>query len=134
MTPEAALKLAQVVLAVHIAAAGFIVFGLIAIPLGAWLGWPFVHGFWWRGFHVVAMGLVAAQKLLGNSCFLSVWEFRLVDIASRVPHQTPAFQSFGEHVLYWNLPLWFFAWLYAALFVFVIYLWFRVPPRRRGQG
>lgn len=129
MSPETALKLAQVVLAVHIVVAGFIVFGLVAIPLGARIGWPFVYIFWWRTLHLAAMGIVALQKLLGSACFLSVWEFRLVDIASEVPHRIPAFQSFGEHVLYWNLPLWFFAWLYAALFVFAIVLWLRVPPR-----
>ncbi len=134
MSPQTALELAQVVLAAHIVAAAFIVFGIIAIPIGARLGWSFVYVLWWRLLHVAAMGIVAIQKLLGNSCFLSVWEFRLVDIASRVPHATPAFQSLGEHVLYWNLPLWFFAWLYAALFVFVIFLWFRVPPRRSGMA
>jgi Protein of Unknown function (DUF2784) len=130
MTPESALGLAQIVLAVHIAAATFIVFGIIAIPVGARLGWSFVYALWWRLPHVAAMGIVAIQKLLGNSCFLSEWEFRLVDIAGRMPHPTPAFQAFGERLLYWNLPLWFFAWLYTMLFAFVVVLWFHVPPRK----
>jgi hypothetical protein len=53
-----------------------------------------------------------------------------VAAASAVPHPTPVFQSIGEHVLYWNLPLWFFAALYSALFAFVAFLWFAVPPKR----
>ncbi len=130
MSPQTALQLAQTVLAIHILIAGFIVFGIIAIPLGARLGWPWIHIFWWRLLHIAAMGIVAAQKLMGNSCFLSTWEFHLVSIAREVPHHTPVFQSLGEHVLYWNLPLWFFACLYTALFVFVIALWFITPPRR----
>jgi hypothetical protein len=128
VSPQTALALAQAILAVHIAIAGFVVFGLVAIPLGARFGWPFVHIFWWRLLHVAAMGIIALQKLMGNSCFLSIWEFRLVEIASRIPHPTPLFQTIGEHVLYWNLPLWFFAALYSVLFVFVVALWFVVPP------
>ena len=133
-SPKVALQLAQAVLGVHILLAGFIVFGIIAIPLGARLGWPFVYLFWWRLLHVVAMGVVALQKVMGNACFLSEWEFKLVDIAREVPHRTPLFQALGEHVLYWNLPLWFFAWLYGALFAFVVALWFRTPPRRRVRA
>ena len=129
IAPHAAQLLAQAILAVHIAIAGFIIFGTVAIPLGARLGWPFVHVFWWRLAHLVAMGAVAVQKLLGNSCFLSVWERQLVDISNQVPHAAPAFQSFGEHVLYWNLPLWFFAWLYGLMFAFAIVMWFVVPAR-----
>lgn len=134
MSPETALNLAQAVLAVHLAVALFIVFGLVAIPLGAQLGWQFVYAFWWRMLHLVAMGAVAVQKLFGDSCFLSVWEFHLLDIARRVPHQMPIFQALGERVLYINLPLSFFVILYTALWLFVIILWFRVPPRFRHRA
>jgi Protein of Unknown function (DUF2784) len=134
VSPQTALQLAQAILAVHIAIAGFVIFGIVAIPLGARLGWQFVYNFWWRLIHVGAMGIIALQKLMGNSCFLSVWEFRLVDIASKIPHPTPVFQTIGEHVLYWNLPLWFFAALYTALFVFVVLMWFIVPPTTRGAS
>jgi hypothetical protein len=134
VSPQTALQLAQATLAVHIAIAGFVVFGIAAIPLGARLGWPFVYVFWWRLLHLGAMGIIALQKLLGNSCFLSVWEFHLVDLASRIPHPTPLFQTIGEHVLYWNLPLWFLAVLYTALFAFVGVMWFVVPPRLKGRA
>lgn len=67
MTPQDALLLAQVILAVHIAIAGFVVFGIAAIPIGARLGWPFVYVLSWRLVHLGAMGIIALQKLLGNS-------------------------------------------------------------------
>lgn len=129
--PHAASVLAQAVLAVHMAIAAFIVLGTIAIPLGARFGWVIVRMFWWRLAHLIAMGAVALQKLLGDSCFLSVWERHLVDIASEIPHRPPTFQSFGEHVLYWNLPLWFLSVLYSLMFVFVAIMWFVVPPRQK---
>jgi hypothetical protein len=133
VNPHTALDLAQTVLAVHIFIAGFIVFGIAVIPLGMRLGWPFIYIFWWRLLHLGAMGLVATQKLMGNACFLSIWEYRLVNVADELPHHVPAFQSIGDRVLYWNLPLWFFAALYSVLFGFVIALWFLAPPKR-GVG
>ncbi|MBU2721588.1 DUF2784 domain-containing protein, partial [Acidithiobacillus ferridurans] len=46
------LWLAQVILVVHILIIAFNVFGLIAIPLGAWRGWRWVRIFWWRALHL----------------------------------------------------------------------------------
>lgn len=121
-------------LAAHLTVAAFIVFGLVAIPLGGALRWPFVHVLWWRLAHLVAMGAVAAQKLMGNACFLTTWEDRLVAVAAQSPHSTPSFQTFGEHVLYWNLPLWFFAALYSLLFAYALALWFVVSPRHGAKS
>ena len=132
MSPEVAAQLAQVVLAVHLMIASFIVLGIIVIVLGGRLGWAITYIFWWRLVHLVAMGAVAVQKLMGNACFLSRWERGLLDMAGAVPHAMPAFQTLGDHVLYWNLPLAFFVWLYGALFAVVIALWFIIPPRRRA--
>jgi hypothetical protein len=134
MSPQTALLVAQLILGLHIVIAGFIIFGIIAIPLGARFAWAPAYAFWPRLMHLGAMGLVALQKLMGDSCFLSVWESRLVAIAAQAPHATPLFQTVGEHVLYWNLPLWFFAWLYSVLFAFVIGLWFWVPPRKSAAS
>lgn len=130
MSSETAQTLAQVVLAVHLAAASFIVFGLVAIPLGARLGWAFVYGSWWRLAHLITMSAIALQKQLGNSCFLSQWESRLMELAQRASHMTPLFQAVGDRILYIDLPLWFFTGLYTMLWVYVIALWFVVPPRR----
>jgi hypothetical protein len=136
LNPQMALVAAQAVLAVHLLIAAFIAAGLVVIPLGARLGWGFVRIPWLRGAHAAAMGVVALQKVAGRACFLTVWEERLAAAAAAVPHSTPAFLTFGERILYWNLPLTFFTWLYGLLFAWVVALWFLVPVwrsvRRRG--
>ncbi len=133
VNPQTALVAAQAILAVHLLIAGFIVAGLILIPLGARLNWGFVRIPWLRGMHVAGMAVVALQKVAGRACFLTVWEERLEAIAATVPHATPALQAFGERVLYWNLPLAFFAWLYVLVFILVVGLWFAVPVSRRTR-
>ncbi|HVA36736.1 MAG TPA: DUF2784 domain-containing protein [Candidatus Dormibacteraeota bacterium] len=129
LTPESALALANVVLALHMAAALFIIFGLVTIPLGARLGWAFVHGFWWRLLHVAAMATVALQKLLGEMCFLTVWENRLLAVARHDPYHVPLIHTWGEQFIHVDLPMPFLVGFYTALWIYLIVLWFRVPPR-----
>ena len=63
---------------VHIVVIAFNVFGLIAIPLGAWRGWSFVRIFWWRALHLGALAFVAFQAVLGQACFLTIWQSDLL--------------------------------------------------------
>ena len=50
---------AVLVLAVHLAVIAFNLFGLVAIPLGAWRGWAFVRVRWWRALHLASLAVVA---------------------------------------------------------------------------
>ncbi len=73
MEPNLLYGLAAVVFWARVAVVLFNVFGLIAIPLGAWRGWAFVRVFWWRALHIGLLLLVAVQVLLGRVCFLTLW-------------------------------------------------------------
>jgi len=130
MTPEAALHLAQLVLAIHMAIAAFVIFGMIAIPLGALRQWPFVFGFAWRSIHLAAVSSIALQKLAGKTCFLSVWEFGLLDQAADAHQRIPPLHSLAIDIMHWNMPLWFFTALYVAVLLYTIWLWRVAPPRR----
>ncbi|MBC5824726.1 MAG: DUF2784 domain-containing protein [Candidatus Eremiobacteraeota bacterium] len=117
---------ANAVLALHLTVAAFNVFGLLAVPLGLWRGWRFVSIFWWRALHLASLALVALQKLLGRSCFLTLWESKLR--AGTVVGQTTWFQNMADRVLFWNLPLWFFGLLYALVLAYALFLWHWAPP------
>jgi uncharacterized protein DUF2784 len=120
---------AQLVLFVHLLVVLFIVSGLIAIPLGSKLHWGFVSLFAYRAAHAGAMTIVVLQKLLGKLCFLSVWEFDLLRGAGqRETDMQPAF-AFADRLIHWNMPLWFFTLLYALVWVYIIWLWRRFPPK-----
>jgi hypothetical protein len=124
--------LAYLVLAVHAAVIVFNVAGLIVIPLGARLGWSFVRSPTWRILHLVSWGVVALQAATGRACFLTDWQQALEGDAGQAE---PLIARLVNAAIYWPLPLWVFAILYAAAFACVIALLWIVPPAwRRGKA
>lgn len=119
---------AELILALHVAVIAFNVAGLLAIPIGASLGWRWVRGRWWRALHLASWGIVALQALLGRACFLTIWQ----DALSGNATQTPFVERWVERVVYWPLPIWAFGAIYFVLFAAVLALWRLVPPRPAG--
>jgi hypothetical protein len=78
MTASLRTNLADAILWFHAVVIAFNVFGLVAIPMGAWSGWKFVHVFRWRALHLGLLGIVALQAVLGRACFLTIWEVELL--------------------------------------------------------
>jgi len=130
MSEQSAHGLAQLVLTIHALVALFVIFGLVAIPLGGQLGWSFVRSIWWRSAHLGVVIIVALQKVVGATCFLSVWEFDLLDRAGLATRQMPAEQSLLIRIMHWDMPLWFFTALYLLVLAYTLLLWRFVPPRR----
>ncbi len=120
--------LAEAVLAAHLAIILFNLFGLVAVPLGAALGWSFVHIAWWRLLHVGLLAAVAAQALAGRACFLTVWQSEL---AGGAANPTPLIMGWVDRLVYWRLPIWVFAALYALVFGYALALLWLVPLRAR---
>src|SRR5262245_29849720 len=124
---------ATLILLVHLAVVAFNVFGLVVIPLGRWLRWGFVHGFWWRFAHVLSLAVVALQAVLERACVLTIWGSALTTDAgpSDVP---PMIATWIDSVLYWPLPLWMFAAGYVGVLLYALLLWRWVPPRIARAG
>jgi Protein of Unknown function (DUF2784) len=74
MNASLPIDIAEAILWFHVVVIAFNVLGLVAIPLGAWGGWKFVRVFWWRALHLGLLGIVALQAVLGQACFLTIWE------------------------------------------------------------
>jgi hypothetical protein len=116
--------LGQAVLALHLAVIAFNAAGLIAIPLGAALGWRWVRLRWWRALHIGSWAIVALQAALGRACFLTDWQDALTGGGAH----DPLIMRWVNGLIYWDLPLWAFTTLYLALFGLAIAFWFLVPP------
>ena len=125
---QSELWLAQAILAFHILIIAFNVFGLIAIPLGAWRGWQWVRIFWWRALHLAALLVVAVQALLGSLCFLTIWQGELQEAAGRQGYRLPLIQTWVNHLLFWHLPMFFFTTIYVLIWIGALLLWWKVPP------
>jgi hypothetical protein len=121
--------LAEAVLALHVAIILFNLFGIVAIPLGAWRGWRFVRVFWWRALHVAILALVALQAVLAQICFLTSWQAALMRGAGEAASEAPLIARVVNRLIYWPLPLWVFAVLYVAVAAYVLLLWRLVPPK-----
>jgi hypothetical protein len=123
------LALAQAVLALHLAVIAFNVFGLVAIPLGGWLGWGWVRVRWWRWLHLGSMAVVAVQAVAGQACFLTIMQARLT--GAEGAHE-PLIMGVVNKLIFWPLPLWAFAVFYVLLLVYVLALLKLVPPDRKS--
>ena len=124
-----ATQIADLVLALHFGIAAFITLGLILIPIGGYLGWSWVR---WRRLRITHAGLmifVAFEAVVGMTCPLTIIEANLRRTAA--PESFWAYQL--ERLLYWDLPLSFFLWLYVACAIWVAWLWWRVPPLKPPQ-
>lgn len=131
MSPASASTVSQAILAAHLVVIVFNVAGLVAIPLGAKLGWGWVRVRGWRVLHIASWAVVAVQAALGRACFLTLWQDDLTGVGGGAP---PLIMRVVNGLIYWPLPMWAFTALYLALFGLVIALWWLVRPDRRIIG
>lgn len=128
MSPTTALHIAQAFLGLHIASALFIIAGAVLIPLGMRAGWRFIDVCWWRVLHVGALGIVVYQKLLGQTCFLSVWENHFLAIARHANYPVPLIHSMGDRAVHIPLPLVATTVTYSVALIYLFVLWYLRPP------
>jgi Protein of Unknown function (DUF2784) len=122
--------LADAVLFLHSAVVLFIVAGLPLIYLGAACRWAWVRGWRWRAAHLGAIGLVAAESVLGIACPLTVWEDAL-----RGHRPASGFvQRWVGRLLFFDLPAWVFVLAYTGFAALVVITWVAVPPVRPGAA
>lgn len=130
---------ADAVLIIHFAFVAFVVVGLLLIGLGYYRRWSFVRNFWFRLAHLLAMGSVAAESLLGIVCPLTVWETRLRLLAGGGQRYEGSFiQHWIHRIMFYEVSETTFTIIYALFFLAVLAsLWFvrpRWPGRRNGMA
>ena len=84
--------------------------------------------FWWRALHLAVLAMVALQALLDRACFLTLWQSALQQGAGAVASPAPLIESWVNRLIFWPLPLWFFAALYVGVWIYTLVLWRLVPP------
>ena len=120
--------MADGILVVHFLIVVFIVGGLIAVWLGAALGWQWIANSWFRYAHLGAIVFVAGEALIGMACPLTVWEDAL-----RGGAQPESFVGrWVQRLLFYRAPEWVFTAAYAAWALATLATLRLVPPRRRA--
>jgi hypothetical protein len=127
---------ADAVLLVHAAFVLFVIGGWLAIWVGWWRGWRWVRRPLFRGTHLAAIGVVAAQAVLGQICPLTALE---EDLRGRAGLRQTYEHSFIQHwvgrFLFFEAEPWVFTTIYVIFFALVVATFWRVPVewRRRSE-
>jgi hypothetical protein len=120
--------IADLVLLLHFCIAAFITLALVAVWLGAGLGWPWVRNPWFRYLHLAAIAFVAAEALLGIACPLTVWE----DLLRGGVRAESFVGRWVRELLFYQAPEWVFTAAYLAWTAATLVTLRLVPPRRRA--
>ena len=75
--------LADAMVAAHVGYVAFVVFGQVAIVVGASLKREWVRNPWFRGLHLLAIGIVVFEEFMGWRCPLTTWEEQLRHLAGQ---------------------------------------------------
>ena len=121
--------IADVILVVHFGIVLFIVGGLVAVWIGAGLGWRWIRNPWFRYLHLGAIAFVAAEALLGIACPLTIWE----DLARGGVRAESFVGRWVRRVMFYEAPEWVFTVAYVAWTLATLATLWLVPPRRRAD-
>jgi hypothetical protein len=124
------LSLADAILVLH---AVVVLFNFGALPV-IWVGyfrdWEFVRNLYFRIIHLVLIGIVAGESILGIICPLTSWEDALRSSRGTEIIQENGFIARWAHqLLFYDFPDWVFTAAYLLFFVLVVFTFCWVRPR-----
>ena len=119
--------LADLIMLVHLALAGCITAGLVFIPIGYKLEWNWTKNRKLRLTHIILIGLITAETIVGLTCPLTTLEYSFRDVN---PPESFLGYWIGK-LLYWNLPHQVFVAIYSFSLAWVLFLWIRCPPKTK---
>ena len=134
MSAKFYLILADFILLAHFAFVAFIILGFLVIWAGYFLRWGFVRDFRFRMAHLVAMGFVAAESLVGMVCPLTEWENSLrVRGGGGAKYEASFIEHWLGGVLFYEVSERTFMAIYCGFFALVVVTYWVVPPKRRRE-
>ena len=125
---------ADAMLVVHVGIVLFVLLGLVLTLVGGALGWRWVHGRFFRGLHLMIIGVIVGQAWAGVICPLTIWENDLRERAGQTRYDETFVQHWLSQVLFFDLPSWVFVVGYSAFGLLVLLALWWVPMRWRGAG
>ena len=122
------LILADAILITH---ALIVLFNVASLPL-IWLGrffhWRFVRNFYFRIVHLLLIGYIALQAMVGQACPLTDWENKLRINAEGEPYAGSFIAHWVQGLLFYDAEEWVFTVAYALFLALVLATQFGVKP------
>lgn len=130
-SPSLSALLADAILALHVGIVAFVVFGQIAILIGAWRHWRWIRNFRFRAAHLALLLFIALQAWLGQLCPLTIWEQDLRERAGQDAYAGSFVEHWLSRLIFFDAPWWAFVAAYTAFAALALACWRWVPPQRR---
>jgi hypothetical protein len=124
--------LADMMVIFHAAYVSFVVFGLVAILLGVAFRWSWVRNIWFRSIHLLTIGIVVGEALIGIRCPLTVWEVQLREIAGQTAYTGDFLGHWVHQLIFVPVGPWVVN-LVQSLFGLAVLVTFVLAPPRRSR-
>ena len=114
----------KIVLLFHFSIFLFITISFILIPLGYYKKWKWVKNKYFRLIHLILMGIIFIETILGFMCPLTILENFLrnnIEINNKIT-------QIIHQIMYWDLPTYQFIILYLFSLLYLIFLWIFFKP------
>jgi hypothetical protein len=133
--------LADGMVLLHVLYVAFVVVGQLAVIVAAGFRWEWGRNPWFRLTHLLAIGIVAVEAVMGWQCPLTRWEYQLRELAGQPFDGSATFLGRMLHDLLFidryftdgRPPEAFFTTLYLATLVVVVQGLVMYPPRLVGR-
>ncbi len=123
-------SLADGILVLHALVVLFTVLAVPVIWVGFFRGWGFVRNFYFRIVHLLLIGVVAGESVLGIMCPLTTWEDALRSDGGAGPMRANGFIAYWLHqLLFYDFPAWVFTSVYLGFFLLVAVTFYCVRPQ-----
>jgi len=109
------LWLADLVVFVHLAYAGFVLFGFLAILVGTVRHWAWTRNLRFRVMHLVCTVLVGVESVLGATCPLTTLENDLLQGGGKAGYERSFVGKLMNDVLFYDAPERVFTVAYVSL-------------------
>ncbi len=124
------LLMANAILVAHALIVLFNVGALPVIWVGHFRGWRFVRNFSFRAVHLLLIGYVAGESLVGAICPLTTWEDDLrLKAGVSFRYQRGCLTYWLHRLIFYNLDERFFTVAYGIFFALVVLTLVWVKPR-----
>jgi hypothetical protein len=123
---------ADLLTAFHAAYVGFVVLGELAILIGAAFGARWARNPWFRGIHLLCIGVVVMEAFFHIACPLTVWEYTLRDWAGQATTRE-TFVGRLVHLVFLDdqFAPWVYEYLHIGFGILVLATYILLPPRWR---
>ena len=120
--------LADVIVAIHLVYACFVLLGFLAIVIGIPCGWIWVKNFRFRIIHLVCTIIVPLESLIKITCPLTTLENLFLRASGADGYNRSFIGNFINEILFYEAPEWVFIIIYVALATLVVLYFILYPP------